>query len=133
MPVSKQKPTTLQKSSPRCLSPRRAPTRWAKWPKRYWESLPVLARSVASTKCSPSNLRLGDSVLFSNTGVSCTWMACILAFVPVCCIPPMIVCSGEQTQKPWIHTISQREMHLLPVVGGIAIWVGILPRRRQEL
>jgi transposase-like protein len=32
---------TLQKGSPRCLSPGRAPTKWAKWLKRSWESLEV--------------------------------------------------------------------------------------------
>ncbi len=54
---------------------------WEKWPKRCWESLPARARSVGSIRPSLSNSKPGASVLFRNTGVSCTWMACILAFV----------------------------------------------------
>jgi hypothetical protein len=58
--------------SPRCLSPGRAPTKWAKWPKRSWESLPVPAPLVASTRRSANNLKSGANALSKSTGASCT-------------------------------------------------------------
>jgi|SRR5215469_1801214 len=54
---------------------------WEKWPKRCWEWLRAPVRSVASTRASLYNLTPGVSVRFRNTGVFCTWMASISAFV----------------------------------------------------